>query len=854
MTNWRSLAVLVLAAALCAAFTVPALSSGTAGGEPSSGQTIILCPEDGKTEEALSDSQSLGLQLDKALPGGMLLMQAPPGIDAAMLEKLPDVSWAEPDLPFYAAETPNDPDYPRQWNLQKINMPSAWDIAGRGQSSVVIAVVDSGVAYRDAGTFSKAPDFAQTSFAPGYDFIANDADPDDEYGHGTHVAAIIASSYNNGFRAAGIASACTIMPVRVLGSDGVGTASAVASGIYLAADNGARVICLSLSSPRHSAAVGEAVKYASSRGALCVAAAGNEGSDPGYPGGMDCPADEGGYVLAVGATDFRDVRAHYSNYGTGLDLVAPGGDLTRDDNHDGYGDGIPQESYIQPGKPQSGYGLIWGEGTSMAAPQVAAAAGLLLSEDPKLTPEDLTHLLTSTCVDLGTPGLDSYYGYGRLNVAAALSGIGQNTWYFAEGTTRAGFEEWLCVLNPEGAEAQVEFTFLMTGGQTQQATFTVPASSRFSLNVASIVGQDKDVAAIISSPRSIFAERAMYFNYQGRWPGGSDAKGSRFPSDNWYFAEGTTRAGFEEWLTLANPGYKDTVAHVAYLLGPGQGSNKTEDWNVPALSRVTVNVNQAVGPEKDVSVHVTSGQPIVAERPMYFDYHGSMAGGHDVMGAVSPSGSWFFAEGTTRAGFEEWLTLANPGDVDAAVNVEYLLGAGQGQNILQTWNVPARSRVTVSVNQAVGPGKDVSLAIDSDQPVVAERPMYFNYRGNIPGGHDVVGAVRPGFSWYFAEGTTRAGFEEWLTLANPGDENATVEVEYLLGAGQGANVKHSLTVPAFTRITVSVNQVLGPGVDVSLHVTSDRPVVAERPMYFTYGPQGWRGGSCEVGYDPVNGT
>jgi len=154
-----------------------------------------------------------------------------------------------------------------------------------------------------------------------------------------------------------------------------------------------------------------------------------------------------------------------------------------------------------------------------------------------------------------------------------------------------------------------------------------------------------------------------------------------------------------------------------------------QDWNVPAHARVTVNVNQAVGLDKDVSMHVTSDHAVVAERPMYFSYGGGIPGGHNVMGATMPGTSWYFAEGTTRSGFDEWLTLANPGDEDAMVTVEYMLGAGQGDNVIQDWNVPAHARVTVNVNQAVGLDKDVSMHVTSDHAVVAERPMYFSYGG-----------------------------------------------------------------------------------------------------------------------------
>ncbi len=151
------------------------------------------------------------------------------------------------------------------------------------------------------------------------------------------------------------------------------------------------------------------------------------------------------------------------------------------------------------------------------------------------------------------------------------------------------------------------------------------------------------------------------------------------------------------------------------------------------------------------------------------------------------------------------------------------------------------------------------MHVTSDEGIVAERPMYFAYTsgtdgGVVPGGHNVMGATMPATSWYFAEGTTRTGFEEWLTLANPGDTAARVEVEYMLGAGQGENVTQVWEVPARSRVTVNVNDAVGPGMDVSMHVTSDEGIVAERPMYFSYGGAAWSGGSCGLGYDTVNGA
>lgn len=629
----RCLTMFLLATVLLLAFPLSGIVSAAEDGGSEDGNggghaQVIVRLEEGSRDRSCVELLSRGARFLKRLPGGEFLLDIPSSLPPESLQELPGVAWAEPDYLFRAAGTPNDPDYPKQWYMEKNAMPEAWDIAGGGSSSVVVAVVDSGVAYRSDGFFSRAPDFQYTSFVPGYDFVSNDAYPDDEYGHGTHVAAIIASSFNNAFRAAGMSYRCSIMPVRVLSADGLGTASAVASGIRYAADHGARVICLSLASPRHSETVGEAVRYAYSKGVTCVAAAGNEGSDPGYPGGMDCPADEGEYIIAVGATDYRDQRAHYSNYGMGLDLVAPGGDLTRDDNGDGYGDGIPQESYRTAGNPQSGFSLVWGEGTSMAAPQVAAAAALLLSLDPKLVPMEINYLLTSTCRELGSPGWDPHYGHGMLQVAAALHGLQQYKWYFAEGTTREGFEEWLCVLNPSGEDIYVRFTFLLKDGGEDVRGFLVPPVSRFTLNVNDAIGPGKDVSAVVQSNRFIVAERAMYYDYHGGWQGGECAVGATSPSTLWYFAEGTTREGFEEWLTLANPNGNTAVAKVEFFPGPGQGGAIERTVYVPPRARETLFVNEAVGAGKDVSLRVTTnGVPVVAERPMYFYYGASAWGG-----------------------------------------------------------------------------------------------------------------------------------------------------------------------------------------------------------------------------------
>jgi hypothetical protein len=245
---------------------------------------------------------------------------------------------------------------------------------------------------------------------------------------------------------------------------------------------------------------------------------------------------------------------------------------------------------------------------------------------------------------------------------------------------------------------------------------------------------------------------------------------------------------------------------------------------------------------------ISNQEGLVTERAIYFNYTGgggSWTGGHNVMGTDSPLKQWYFAEGCTRPGFHTWLTLQNPGETDAQVTMDYF--CGDGAHVTKAATVGAKSRYTVAVHgdaQGIGVHDsehgDVSIKVTSSEPIVAERPIYFNYSGIWDGGHNVMGAEAPSAEWYFAEGCTRSGFHTWLCLQNPGDTPAKVQLDYL--CGDGANVHKELTISARSRATVAVHgDALGIGVhdnahgDVSIKVTSDVPIMAERPVYFLYG-------------------
>jgi serine protease len=294
----------------------------------------------------------------------------------------------------------------------------------------VVAVIDTGVAYRTRGRFRRAPDLRRRTFVRGYDFVGKDRRPFDRFGHGTHVAGTIAQHVNNGIGVTGLAYNAKIMPIRVLDENGEGGSYEISRGIRFAAKRGADVINLSLEfdpsiTARHVPGIISAIRFAHRRGAVVVAAAGNESdASVAYPA-------RARYAISVGGTTEHLCQADYSNAGNGLDLVAPGGgnDVANDDNpHDAEncrpeltGRDIYQQTFVRNPRRFSlpgGY-----QGTSMAAPHVSAIAALVigterLGKNPK--PGRIASHLRSTARDLGPDGYDSRYGHGLVDAAAAL--------------------------------------------------------------------------------------------------------------------------------------------------------------------------------------------------------------------------------------------------------------------------------------------------------------------------------------------------------------------------------------------------------------------------------------------------
>lgn len=321
-----------------------------------------------------------------------------------------------------ASATTNDPFYSLyQWNFPKIQIAKAWDVTqgARDGVAIIVAVLDTGIV-------NGGPDGVKLC-SGGRDVVNSDNDPSDgnALSHGTHVSGTISQLTNfdlqkPGTGTAGVAPSACVLPVKVLDDTGSGSFADIAEGIRYAVDNGAKVINMSLGvNARYGMTsdqfVDAALDYAENHNVLVVAAAGNDSSrkNVSYPAIYST-------VVAVGATDYANNLAGYSNRGTGLDIVAPGGDTSVDLNGDGYGDGILQETFNANATGGAGFGYYFLQGTSMATPHVAGVAALLYANGLN-TVNDIRQALFSTTTDLGSANFDSTYGHGLIQAYSALS-------------------------------------------------------------------------------------------------------------------------------------------------------------------------------------------------------------------------------------------------------------------------------------------------------------------------------------------------------------------------------------------------------------------------------------------------
>ena len=286
---------------------------------------------------------------------------------------------------------PNDPNLSRQWAIEAMGLPYAWDRT-TGSSGVTVAVIDTGVQVSH-------PDLAG-NISSGYDFYNDTTQVTDHNGHGTHVAGIIGAVTNNGLGISGINWDVSIMALKAADDSGAGylSLSEIIEALRYAADNGADVVNMSFqiggASSGEDFFMEEAIEYAYNKGVTMVAAAGNEGQ-----GWLAYPARHS-KVIAVSAIGPDLNRASWSNYGNNIDVAAPGDSIVST---------WPMNTFASA------------SGTSMAAPQVAGVAALLIAQGVR-GPENIRRILHDTAMDLGTPGYDDVYGWGLVNAHAAVNG------------------------------------------------------------------------------------------------------------------------------------------------------------------------------------------------------------------------------------------------------------------------------------------------------------------------------------------------------------------------------------------------------------------------------------------------
>ncbi len=387
------------------------------------------------TAASASEAQRAG----EALGAGEAQRATADGAGLQLTSTIPAARTAALSEPF-----PNDPGIAKapggwqqlQWNFVGefgVQAPQAWTnlIADHapGGRGVIVAVLDTGVAYANRGRFRRSPDFYPYQFVGGYDFVAHNRYPNDRNGHGTDVAGTIAEATDNSHGLTGLAYGVRIMPVRVLDSEGDGDATVIAKGVRFAVAHGARVINLSLEFPTGITASDipeliSALRYANRRGVVVVAAAGNEAhAAAAYP--ARTPS-----VIAVGASTEHGCLASYSNYGTGLALVAPGGgpDAALPGDPNCRPDAPPGRDIYQVTFTASSprrFGIPDGyEGTSMATPHVAAAAAMVIASGVvgrHPSPARILARLKATARPLGGPTDRKLYGAGLLDVAAATA-------------------------------------------------------------------------------------------------------------------------------------------------------------------------------------------------------------------------------------------------------------------------------------------------------------------------------------------------------------------------------------------------------------------------------------------------
>jgi hypothetical protein len=399
------------------------------------------------------------------------------------------------------------------------------------------------------------------------------------------------------------------------------------------------------------------------------------------------------------------------------------------------------------------------------------------------------------------------------------------TWFLAEGSTANPYQTWILLFNPNPTiQASVSLTFMFPSGAPTSTSISVGPNRRVSVFVNQIMPNVVAFSTRVDASVPILVERAMYFNQDG-----SDSFGATATSTSWLFAEGSTAFPFDTWFLVQNPG--GVPANVTFsFYREGGGLAQVATFTVGPTSRFSLFANQIV-PNLAFSTKVNSDQPVVVERSMFERNSGA---GHNVMGVNAAAASWNFAEGATVTPFHTWFLLFNPNNFPVSI-LARLFPETQGPGPLLEFTLPPLSRTSIFANN-IFPNRSFGSTWVTNQPqsagIVIERAMYF-FKPNA-GAHATAGAPNKSTTWRFAEGATAAPFDEWLLLVNGSQIGAAnVTVTFFIGTDGTLIANRTFTVG--DRTSIFVNQIVPNVANLSIQVTSDLPIVAERSMYFRQG-------------------
>lgn len=615
-----------------------------------SGRVVVTWQDSAAAAGAAKALAKYNLRVDQDLVGlNASLVHVAPGDELTIAKQLqgdPLVASAEPDYLAFADSLyiaapgvqPDDAYWARQWAPRRLQTPLAWEVT-TGQPAVLVAIIDSGIDLNH-------PEFAGRIVA-GYDYVGSDPVPQDDNGHGTHIAGLIAAAGNNGLGVAGTAWGVRLLIYKALNSQGTGSASAVAQAVSAAVNQGARIITLSLSLSAPSTVLQNALQSAYAAGAVIVASSGNQSGAITFPAAYP-------EVIAVGATTRSDDWAGYSNYGPELDVAAPGG--------------VVSDQILSTGL-NGGYTSLYG--TSMAAPYVAGVAALMRSVAPQLSNSTVAGILRNTADKVGTfpyvGGRNNYLGYGRVNAAKAIRQA----------------------LNPQLTLAPAQVTLLaQAGGTLPEALVTIgnPSSQPLSWQLVEISEDWLDVDPPWSGTVAYPATAQLRLRVNSPQPVGVHFATVRLratglggnPVDNLLSVQLNVRTAlFETYLPAVQsgfmaPGWVDTsVGSVAVLLSDDGAQGVGLPFTFPFYDK------------RYTQVWINANGFLSFERP----YDGSQfAGNHCVPSAQLPDGAIYAL----------WDDL----DPSSGGQVSYLT-TGEGDFVVEWRDVPRHGAAQPNTFQVV---------------------------------------------------------------------------------------------------------------------------------------------------------